>query len=342
MGNWCSASPSDEGERNLNSLEVSTIFELPLHKACRQGDLASVKVLLSSNDSSDINALNGASQTPLIEACRAGEGQTAIYLIDTFDELNTLLVDDSGRQAITYAAGRGMKEVVLKLLSCEGADVNGGARNGEGTTSTPLWHAACEGHAEVVKFLLRQEGVDVNATDGNHWSALFQATRMGHVDVAEMLLSKGADPSLAGLPDLENPLHIAAVNGTANQIRIADMLIRSAAAAGEDTDYINITNRLGYTALIVAAIKGHTHLVRLLVQHGADPNIRMPGGETASLSALHLACIKDHGEIASLLLGAGAAINYQDEDGMTAMNYAEEKGHVDCMLSLEAHRTSRF
>ena len=84
---------------------------------------------LVKDEGSDVN-INGANQTPLIEACRNGKEDVAICLIDHHEDVNPLLIDDSNRQAITYAAANGMKDVCLKLLAYDGADVNGGAKDG--------------------------------------------------------------------------------------------------------------------------------------------------------------------------------------------------------------------
>lgn len=336
MGQCCSGSISNHSGVEIEQYTTSSIYETPLHKSARLGDLKAVKRLLESSGE-DVNSLNGANQTALIEACRMGKEDIAVYLIETYDSLNPLLVDDSNRQALSYAAGNGMKEVCLKLLSFEGADINGNIEDGASVNSTPLWHAATEGHEDVVKFLLRQEGINVNAFDVNHWTSLFQATRHGHIKVVELLLEAGADVFLAGLPDLENPLHIAAVNGTRNQQQIATLLIEY----GRE-DLINTKTRLGYTSIIVATIKGHTNLAKLLVDGGGDVNIRLPPGETAGLSALHLACIKGYHDIARLLCEAGAAIGIADEDGITPMAYAEQKAHLACMEVLNSFTGNRF
>ncbi len=328
MGTCCSSTA-------LEQQETSSIYETVLHKSTRIGNLASVKRLIE-DEGLDVNVINGANQTPLIEACRAGREDIAIYLIDNHDDIDPLVVDDSNKQAITYAAGSGMKDVCLKLLSFEGADVNGGARDGVSENSTPLWHAATEGCEDVVKFFLRQDGVTVDCYNLNHWTPLFQATRMGHVRIAEMLLDAGAEVALAGLPDLESPLHIAAVNGTQNQQLIAQLLIQKGKAD------VNAKNRLGYTPLIVATIKGHSSLVQTLIENGSDTNIRLPGGQTAGLSALHLACIKGYEDLVGILCEGGAIADCRDDDNMTPMAYAEQKGHVSCMEALQAHTASRF
>ena len=307
---------------------TSSVYETNLHKAVREGNFELVKLLVEKQDA-DVNELNGAGQTALHEACRVGNEEIAVYLLND-ENIEGLVIDQSGRQPITYAAASGLEEVVLKLLVFDGANVNGSHGDGENECGSPLWHAADQGREAVVKFLLRQEGIRINAFDVHHRTPLFQATRNGYVNVAKMLITAGADVSLAGLPDLENPLHIASVNGSESQLTIARMLLEE---GGADP---NSKTRLGYTALIVACIKGFHDIVKLLLESGADPNIALPDG----LTALHLVCVKDFAELATMLVSYGADITLKDNDGMTPMRYAQTKGNTECMAAVE--KRSRF
>ena len=329
MGASCWRSFQEEPQNGaIESAVTSSIYETRLHKAVRDGDFELVKKLVEEQNA-DVNELNGAGQTPLHEACRCGNDQIASYLIDETEEVDSLRKDDNGRQAITYAAASGLKEIVLKLLAFDGADVNGRVEDGAHEHCTPLWHASSEGHADVVKFLLRQRKIRVDAFNVHHRTCLFQATRNGFIDVVELLLSANADVSLAGLPDLENPLHIASLNGSENQLVIAAMLL----GGGADP---NAKTRLGYTALVVASIKGFEEMACVLLERGADPNLALPDG----LTALHLSCIKGYSGLAEKLVEHGANLNAKDKDGYTPMFYAEQKGHIDCMAAVEKH--SRF
>ena len=56
----------------------------------------------------------------------------------------------------------------------------------------PLDAAAWSGNAEAVRLLLAA-GADVNAKNGLGWTALHEAVRLGHPDVAELLRAHGAE-----------------------------------------------------------------------------------------------------------------------------------------------------
>ena len=68
---------------------------------------------------------------------------------------------------------------------------------------------------------------------------------------------------------------------------------------------INATSSKGVTALILAIHRGHTEIVRLLLEAKADVNVSTKKG----LTALFLAAHKGHTEIIRLLLEAKADVN---------------------------------
>lgn len=68
--------------------------------------------------------------------------------------------------------------------------------------------------------------------------------------------------------------------------------------------------------MIYAAQKGHTEIVKLLLDADADPNIQAIDGSTALILAVELR----HKEIVRLLLEAGADSNIKDKDGRTVLS----------------------
>ena len=77
---------------------------------------------------------------------------------------------------------------------------------------TPLMRAADSGHVEVAELLLNR-GADVNAFDSIGWTATHQAAANGHKAVLDLLLENGA---AAGKQDSKKqmaPIHKAAAGG---------------------------------------------------------------------------------------------------------------------------------
>jgi ankyrin repeat protein len=79
------------------------------------------------------------------------------------------------------------------------------------------------------------------------------------------------------------------------------------------------------TPLMMAVAGTNAKLILLLLQHGADPNFGTPaGGE----SAIMIAADKGETRIVKMLLAAGADVNYADSKGDAAVSLATYKGHL--------------
>lgn len=75
------------------------------------------------------------------------------------------------------------------------------------------------------------------------------------------------------------------------------------------------------TPLHVAASRGHTEVLRLLLRRRARPD-SAPGGRTA----LHEACAAGHADCVHVLLVAGADPNIPDQDGKRPLHLCQGAG----------------
>lgn len=95
------------------------------------------------------------------------------------------------------------------------------------------------------------------------------AAHYDHVNVALLLLEKGASPHAAARNGY-TPLHVAARK---DQMDIASSLLEYGARPGAES-------RAGFTPLHLAAQEGHADLAALLVEHGAEcdakAKVRLP------------------------------------------------------------------
>jgi ankyrin repeat protein len=78
-----------------------------------------------------------------------------------------------------------------------------------------------------------------------------------------------------------------------------------------------------WTPLMYASWFGHEEMIRLLLKHGADPNLESYGPNTALIDAT----IAGHDEVVILLLDAGAKVDFIGQHGRTARDWAAFCGH---------------
>lgn len=100
--------------------------------------------------------------------------------------------------------------------------------------------------------------------------------------------------------------------------------------------HINFRAQNGKTALYVSCSQGYSDIVRMLLEHGADPNISLNDGTTP----LMIACQKNHqGCIYHLLnnIDIKIDINAIRNTGVTALMIAAMNGHLTISEMLISH-----
>lgn len=90
----------------------------------------------------------------------------------------------------------------------------------------------------------------------------------------------------------------------------------------------------GFTALISAIYHGHcqTGIVKLLIKSGAHLDIKARNGRTA----LMIATILGYTDVVKLLIEADADINLHDDFDNTALSLAEDCGHIEIAALLKS------
>ena len=124
---------------------------------------------------------------------------------------------------------------------------------------------------EEVRQFLDNDPTSVNARDDDGYTALHHAAMRNREDVAELLISRGADIEIKTAYAGETALHCAA--STAASVPIISALI----AAGAD---VNARSRHGNTPLHIAAEPAEIEAVKALLEHGADVNAMNGEGKT--------------------------------------------------------------
>jgi ankyrin repeat protein/beta-lactamase regulating signal transducer with metallopeptidase domain len=222
----------------------------------------------------------------------------------------------AGVTPLHFAARSGAMGVALLLID-HGADVNAEVENAG--KSRPLDLAVEAGRNDVAKLLL-DKGADTSRPD----LLLFHACKQGDKDLAERLIQKGANVNSEArgyAPTME-----AMWSGYTNATKPADVprllgVLKVLLDHGADPDG---KDRWDWTLLHYACEE--YDLAKLLLDKGANPNAVE---NERGLRPLHLAAYKGRTAAVELLLSRGADVNAKDFYGRTALWYAEDLGDND-------------
>jgi len=314
------------GVEKVNGHDVWALF-----KACAVGDLQKVKALLAK-DRRLVNAWFSY-QLPIHMAVRAGYTLIVKLLLEKGAEPSNDW--DSLLLAARERGHRQVEEVLQRARS---------KRSNYSPNFDELKEAIIAGDSRKIGAVLRRQPNLAQASDavGNnalHWSVL---TRQ--LGLIERFAALGT-PIDAERADGYTPVLIA-VNGvfygeTGDRsppsiremveyllARGAKYTISVAAAVGDqqrveqllhkDSGLARRLNSAGVSPLSYASQRGHLHIVRLLLERGADPNIAEDGAPDGL--ALYLACVGNHLDVARLLLEHGANPNAGLDSCMHCVN----------------------
>lgn len=264
--------------------------------------------------------------TDLWAAARTGNLQAIKRYIEEGGDINAL---DNGFRlsAMAWSALHGQTEVVQFLIK-NGVDVN--LKNGDG--ATPLHSAAFLGRVDVAKLLL-ENGADVKARNNDgatpvdvlsvDWETTAFVGGLIGIDIeeAEIAVMKKGRNEIAKLFGVDGILGEA---GTSPAQRLSEAAFTGDIAAmkqmlADEADPNTKDPQSGSTLLATAALMGHTKIVALLLEHGADVNARSRDGGTA----LHAAAFLGRAETVKLLLEKGADTTLRNNMGSIAIDGAK-------------------
>jgi outer membrane protein assembly factor BamB/ankyrin repeat protein len=167
----------------------------------------------------------------------------------------------------------------------------------------------CAGTGDIACVnLFLAAGMSLEVQDERGTNALMRALYGRHIDVARVLIDKGADVN-ARRKDGATVLWAAAHAG---RLDFVELLL----AKGANPD---IQDSSGGTALMRAAYRGDATMAKALLEKGANPNLRTKRGSTALMNASQFG----YAEVVKLLLGSGADVSAKDNDGRTALDHAK-------------------
>jgi uncharacterized protein len=168
----------------------------------------------------------------------------------------------------------------------------------------------------LVNLLFR--GFDPNTVDPDGVSGLVLAAREGSLKAADLLLSQNKTKIELRTPQDENALMMAALGG---HTQLAKVLIDK----GADV------NKPGWTPLHYAATKGHVVILKMLLEKHAYIDAESPNKTTP----LMMAAMYGTPEAVKLLIEEGADSSLKNEQGLTALDFAQRASRSDSIKLLE-------
>ncbi len=358
----------------------------PMSEAAFVGNVAIIEALLKAGADPDSPGADG--QTALMIVARTSNVEAARLLIEHGAHVNAA-EQQKEQTALMWAAAESQPAMVRELIA-HGADVNAHSHIYADIAQvssepralpqsyggmTAMLYATREGCFSCVQALV-DGGAKVNMTDPEGVTPLIMAITNGHFDTAKYLIDKGAIPDkwdwwgrspLYCAVDMNTIPHGGRADGPSldetTSLQIIEQLLNAGAnpnlqlkllppyrSVGADRGVDQMLS-IGVTPLLRAAKGMDAPAIKLLLAHGALPNLPNIRGITPTMAAAGLGSVDadtrgvyttpdvQQRSLASLelLLAAGGEINVTESRGQTPLHGAAFWGWNDVVRYLVDH-----
>lgn len=322
-----------------------SFLQTPLHVAVRENSLNTARLLVERG--ADVSLSTQVGETPVFRLPGDNAGSKGVGIVrGGWPEQGMRYAVPGAKTPLLYATRTGSL-AMTRLLVESGADLEGTDANGIGPLLNAIINASVAQaggamnkaqHLNVAEYLIEQ-GANVNATDWYGESPLWAAVDVRNLDVSGATTDNGVDRA-AALGLIERLLDAGADPNT--RIREYPPERRFITRLGS-LSWVDFT---GQTPFLRAALAGDTTTMKLLLVHGADPNIETFAGTTPLMAAAGVNWVAnqtfDEGDQALLEAvrmahALGNEIDAVNSMGLSAVHGAANRGSNDVLAYLAEH-----
>lgn len=319
-----------------NRLAVDTDGNLPLHLAVWSDNHEIAKDLLSTYVQDQLFAPDSDGSFPLHLAINNDcEFSVPLLLKVCYSELGGLetykLIENPRKEDSNRPLHIACQTGSLRMVQLLVRDFRAKYDKVNKDNATPLYLACQYGHTDVAQYLIkinkmkRRSKEILEQTDNDGYTPLLIATSNGHSDTVAMLVREGADIE-AQEREEKNVFYIAAEEKRSKVLATLYSL-----RPNSSKQLIKRSDQNGNTSLHVAAEKGHSKCLRMLVQFSKQVNMTNEDDQTP----LHLAAMNGHFYTFSILIEADSNLMQEDDsEGNTPLHLAAGNGHAEAVSVL--------
>ncbi|XP_076279889.1 uncharacterized protein LOC143208872 [Lasioglossum baleicum] len=233
-----------------------------LQRAVNEKQVQMAKLLI--NYGANVNVKNIRGETPIVNAIQNRDTKMIELLLTNGADIK------ADPELVCNAVSYGNLELVEDLLK-NGADVN--MLNGNLYFRHSLLHMAVNGEQEQMAKLLINYGANVNVKDTREKTPILNAILMRDTKMVELLLTNGADIK-------EDPELVCTAVRCGNLEIVEDLLKNGADINAVGDIYFR------FSLLHYAVREKQVQMVELLINYGANVNVKNSLGETPIVNAI--------------------------------------------------------
>ncbi|XP_043543760.1 transient receptor potential cation channel, subfamily N, member 1 [Chiloscyllium plagiosum] len=286
-----------------------------------------------------------ALETPLHIAARVKDGEkVAEILLKSGADVNA--DQENGETAMHVAARHGNLKMIQALIE-EGGDLIWQSKVGENPLHIAVRHCHLSVVEEILSYLTNQRShteavACVNQENKEGETSLHLAAEIKKdvvhfqqedTQIVKLLMEYETDITATTKLTHETPLHYCAHVGNADVL----LEVLKYISSNRIQQVINKQSQNGCSPLLLAAERGHTEMVKILLLNHARVDVFDEHGK----AGLHLAAENGHDQISDILLWHKAFVNAKTKLGLTPLHLAAQNGYNKLVkLLVETHAAS--